>query len=179
MSLPYPIIDQDHERFGSLVQKGPKGTEMLLYWIKVAQIQGKTYEKLFSPAAFLRPPNERAQIATELVQALDHAWTERGEASALDFAFATTAPPNSSQKKLGRGPNKAETPSKRNRAVLTYPTSAQLSLGALPVPRRYIEGAVLYLANQSTDAKAYILRFFWRCKFAAPLHRLGNGFANA
>ncbi|KAF2450389.1 hypothetical protein P171DRAFT_479480 [Karstenula rhodostoma CBS 690.94] len=87
MSLPYPNIDSDHARFGSLVQQGQKGTELLLYWIKIAQIQSKVYEKLFSPAGFLQPMNERARTATELVAALNKAWTERGEASVFDFAF--------------------------------------------------------------------------------------------
>lgn len=85
MSLPYPNIDSDHARFGSLVQQGQKGTELLLYWIKIAQIQGKVYEKLFSPAGFLRPMNERARTATELVDAINKAWTERGEVSAFEF----------------------------------------------------------------------------------------------
>ncbi|KAL1608577.1 hypothetical protein SLS60_003521 [Paraconiothyrium brasiliense] len=87
MSLPYPNIDTDHARFGSLVQQGQKGTELLIYWIKIAQIQGRTYEKLFSPAGFLRSMEERALAATELVDALNKAWTERGEASAFDFAY--------------------------------------------------------------------------------------------
>ncbi|KAL5466474.1 hypothetical protein PMIN06_000078 [Paraphaeosphaeria minitans] len=87
MSLPYPNIDSDHARFGSLVQQGQKGTELLLYWIKIAQIQGRVYEKLFSPAGFLRPMSERARTATELADALNKAWTERGEASAFDFAY--------------------------------------------------------------------------------------------
>jgi hypothetical protein len=86
MSLPYPNIDSDHARFGSLVQQGQKGDELLLYWIKIAQIQGKVYEKLFSSAAFLTPMNERVHTANELVAELNKAWTGRGEASAFDFA---------------------------------------------------------------------------------------------
>ncbi|KAL5419790.1 hypothetical protein PMIN03_000390 [Paraphaeosphaeria minitans] len=85
MSLPYPNIDSDHARFGSLVQQGQKGTELLLYWIKIAQIQGRVYEKLFSPAGFLRPMSERARTATELADALNKAWTERGETVKLTF----------------------------------------------------------------------------------------------
>lgn len=85
MSLPYPNIDADHARFGSLVQQGYKGTNMLLYWIKTAQVQSKAYEKLFSPAGISRPLEERAQTATELVDALNQAWSDRGEVSALAF----------------------------------------------------------------------------------------------
>ena len=79
MALPYPNIDSDHARFGSLVQQGQKGTEMLLYWIKVAQIQGKAYEELFSPAGKLKPVDDRAHTANKLVAALNQAWSERGE----------------------------------------------------------------------------------------------------
>ncbi|CAI6230604.1 unnamed protein product [Periconia digitata] len=87
MSLPYPVVDHDHERFSALVQMGNKGNSMLLYWIKVAQIQGKTYEKLFSPAAFCKSPEERAQTAKELVEEMNHIWAERGEASVFDLFF--------------------------------------------------------------------------------------------
>jgi len=38
-----------------------QGVEMLAYWVKVARVQGQTYEKLFSPAAFLRTPEERTR----------------------------------------------------------------------------------------------------------------------
>ncbi|KAF1976609.1 fungal-specific transcription factor domain-containing protein [Bimuria novae-zelandiae CBS 107.79] len=85
LSLPYPDVDSDHTRFGSLVQQGQKGTQMLLYWIGVAQIQGQVYEKLFSPAGFLRPPEERARTAKELVESLNKCWSERGETVKLTF----------------------------------------------------------------------------------------------
>lgn len=87
MSLPYPNIDSDHARFGSLVQQGHRGTALLLYWIKLAQIQGRVYEKLFSPAAFLQPMSERARMANDLVEELNKAWTERGEVSVFDFIY--------------------------------------------------------------------------------------------
>lgn len=57
----------------------PPVTDTLVYWIKVAQVQGSTYEKLFSPAAFLKSDEERARICVDLVNQLDQAWTARGE----------------------------------------------------------------------------------------------------
>jgi hypothetical protein len=87
MSLPYP--DLSKEAAGPLATF-PKGILMQVYWIKTAQIQGLTYERLFSPAAFLKTPEERKAIGKELVNALNHAWTERGDASILDFKFLGT-----------------------------------------------------------------------------------------
>ncbi|KAJ4287806.1 hypothetical protein N0V90_012510 [Kalmusia sp. IMI 367209] len=128
MSLPYPNIDSDHARFGSLVQQGQKGTEMLLYWIKVAQIQGKAYEKLFSPAGFLRPMDERALAATELVDSLNRAWSERGEASAFDFAFLGIDYGDSSAKQPIADPNQTGPPSMRKRWRYVFPTRTQQNL---------------------------------------------------
>ena len=84
MSLPYP--DLSKEVPGPLATF-PKGITMQIYWIKVSQIQGLAYERLFSPAAFLKTPQERKQIGQELVDALNLAWAERGDASILDFKF--------------------------------------------------------------------------------------------
>lgn len=81
MSLPYPVVDHDHERFSALVQMGNQGSSMLLYWVKLAEIHGKTYEHLFSPAAFCKSTEQRAQTATELVSAMHQIWAERGEVS--------------------------------------------------------------------------------------------------
>ncbi|KAF2193182.1 hypothetical protein K469DRAFT_730100 [Zopfia rhizophila CBS 207.26] len=78
MSLPYPVTTQGCN---------PIAPNILLYWIKVAQIQGQTYERLFSPAAFLKSDEERAQVASELTNALNHAWGERGDASELDISW--------------------------------------------------------------------------------------------
>lgn len=113
MSLPYPNIDSDHARFGSLVQQGQRGTDMLLYWIKVAQIQGTAYEKLFSPAGFLRPMDERARTATELVDSLNECWSERGEVSAFDFAFLGIE--YGAAEKFGKDSEKTDLPSQRKR----------------------------------------------------------------
>ncbi|KAF2676907.1 hypothetical protein K458DRAFT_424397 [Lentithecium fluviatile CBS 122367] len=129
MSLPYPQLDTKHMPLASPMP-GSLGTEMLLFWIKVAQIQGKVYEKLFSPAAFLKPPEERAQIATQLVEALNHTWTERGDASALDFAFIAAGGTPASSKKVPTGPDFMNLPSKRQRTVFSFPTITQQSIGS-------------------------------------------------
>jgi hypothetical protein len=89
--------------------------QMLGYWIKVARVQGETYEKLFSPAAFLKAPEERTRIASELVSALNEAWNERGDARVIDVpttagAYAQNSIPRNSS------PNDTELPSKRKRS---------------------------------------------------------------
>jgi hypothetical protein len=81
ISLPFPSHAPTQDSYS------PQGIRLHVYWIKVAQIQGQTYEKLFSPAAFQRPANERAQIASQLLNDLNQAWTDRGDASILDFKF--------------------------------------------------------------------------------------------
>ncbi|KAF1945190.1 fungal-specific transcription factor domain-containing protein [Clathrospora elynae] len=78
ISLPFILSDDDADV--------PEGTKMLAYWIKVARVQGQTYEKLFSPAAFLKTREERTRTAIELVDALTLAWYERGETNVIDFA---------------------------------------------------------------------------------------------
>ncbi|KAF2472790.1 fungal-specific transcription factor domain-containing protein [Lindgomyces ingoldianus] len=75
MSLPFPAVGESCDPLFA----SAKGSEIQLYWIKVAQIQGQTYERLFSPAAFMKSEQERAQTAAELVNALNRAWSERGE----------------------------------------------------------------------------------------------------
>ncbi|KAJ6280605.1 fungal-specific transcription factor domain-containing protein [Bipolaris maydis] len=57
---------------------GSEGNKMLPYWVKVAKVQGKTYESLFSAAAFLNTQTERYQTAVSLVRAMEQAWHERG-----------------------------------------------------------------------------------------------------
>ncbi|KAF2736701.1 hypothetical protein EJ04DRAFT_510814 [Polyplosphaeria fusca] len=81
ISLPFPTNSNTENCFSN------SGIQMHLYWIKIAQIQGRTYEKLFSPAAFHQPAAERARIASQLVSELEQAWAERGDASVLDLAF--------------------------------------------------------------------------------------------
>ncbi|EUC47715.1 hypothetical protein COCMIDRAFT_89316 [Bipolaris oryzae ATCC 44560] len=57
---------------------------MLPYWVKVAKVQGQTYESLFSAAAFLNTQTERQQIAMSLVRAMEQAWHERGHVGITD-----------------------------------------------------------------------------------------------
>jgi hypothetical protein len=58
----------------------PNGKKMLNYWVKVGRVQGQIYERLFSPAAFLESPESRTRTAVELVNAMNQAWFERGDA---------------------------------------------------------------------------------------------------
>ncbi|KAF2708656.1 hypothetical protein K504DRAFT_467892 [Pleomassaria siparia CBS 279.74] len=74
MSLPYPqSAEVSHLKTSQPV------TRTLVYWIKVAQIQGSTYELLFSPAAFHKSAEERSRISETLVKELDQAWAAREE----------------------------------------------------------------------------------------------------
>lgn len=45
ISLPFVVSSNPDD-------KNPESSDMLSYWIKVARVQGLTYEKLFCPAAF-------------------------------------------------------------------------------------------------------------------------------
>jgi hypothetical protein len=97
------------------MQPGTDGKQMLSYWIKVARVQGQTYEKLFSPAAFLNSTDERTRTAVELVNAMNQAWYERGEASVMEFAGVRhknglSAP---SPTIINSSPNDTEIPSRR------------------------------------------------------------------
>lgn len=164
MSLPYPNIDSDHARFGSLVQQGQKGTELLCYWIKVAEIQGKTYEKLFSPAGSLRPLDERARTAKELVDAMNKAWSERGEASAFKFSYLDLD--------FGRAEKSSEAlwvrpASKPWRYVLPATTESNLTgpdMSYDEIEEVDDSGAVT-LADGWLDSKTYISRLFRLCKY--------------
>ncbi|KAF2108829.1 fungal-specific transcription factor domain-containing protein [Lophiotrema nucula] len=132
MSLPYPDT-----RTSGGYSAYPNGAKMHLYWVKMAQIQGLVYEKLFSPAAFLKPFEERAQIAADLVYSLEQTWTERGASSAMDFTQVREQTPSNS-----KGPNETPAPSTIPRAPLVYPTTVQISLGASLSPMKYIEGTL-------------------------------------
>lgn len=110
ISLPY-VTDKIDATLGR------DGTAMLSYWIKVARVQGQTYERLFSPAAFLSSQEERTRVAADLVNTMNTAWFERGDASATDLPLAghslnrhlqPEGPGNSS-------PNETELPSRRKR----------------------------------------------------------------
>ncbi|CAN9407683.1 unnamed protein product [Alternaria alternata] len=64
---------------------GFKGGDKLIYWVKVAKVSGQIYEKLYSPAAFRRPSEERSRAAAALVEAMNKAWSERGQGSIMEM----------------------------------------------------------------------------------------------
>lgn len=110
------------------------GSQMIAYWIKVAKIQGQTYEKLFSPAAFLKSPEVRMHTATQLVNAMNQAWYERGEANVTDLAPLTMVEDLSKRRKIAvASPNDTELPSKRKRFV-------KQPFGTSLPPDQYIQG---------------------------------------
>lgn len=88
--ISLPFLDPSNLETGEPSSR-PSGFNQQVYWAKVAQIQGRLYEQLFSPASFLKPVQERAHIANELVLAMNQAWAERGDASVLEFVFQGTA----------------------------------------------------------------------------------------
>lgn len=103
---------------GDEALNGTEGSKMLAYWVKVAQVQGQTYEKLFSPAAFLRSPTERTRIAVDLVDAMNMAWYERGDASMGDLTNfrgfkSHTLHRRKATYTANSSPNETEVPSKR------------------------------------------------------------------
>ncbi|KAJ4401297.1 hypothetical protein N0V91_008073 [Didymella pomorum] len=110
-------------------------SQMMAYWIKVAKVQGQTYEKLFSPAAFLKNPEERIRTSMNLIDAMNQAWYERGEASVMDFTPLTTGQDFSKRRKVAMAsPNDTELPSKRKRFV-------QQPFGTSLPPEEYIQGS--------------------------------------
>lgn len=111
-------------------------SQMMTYWIKVAKVQGQTYEKLFSPGAFRNSPEVRVTTAIELIKAMNQAWFERGEASLLDFTPLTTGDDLSKRRKAMASPNDTEVPSKRKRFV-------QQPFGTSLPPDEYIQGMVI------------------------------------
>ena len=111
----------------------------MAYWIKVAKVQGQTYEKLFSPAAFLKNPEERIRTSMNLIDAMNQAWYERGEASVMDFTPLTTGQDFSKRRKVAMAsPNDTELPSKRKRFV-------QQPFGTSLPPEEYIQGTAPYM----------------------------------
>ncbi|KAJ4984606.1 fungal specific transcription factor domain-containing protein [Stagonosporopsis vannaccii] len=110
-------------------------SQMMAYWIKIAKVQGQTYEKLFSPAAFLRSPEDRLSTAVDLINAMNQAWYERGEASVMDFTPLNTGEDKSKRRKIAMAsPNDTEVPSKRKRFV-------QQPFGTSLPPDEYIQGS--------------------------------------
>lgn len=114
-------------------------SEMMTYWIKVAKVQGQTYEKLFSPAAFLRSQEDRTRTAIELVDTMNQAWYDRGDASMMNFTpVASNGEPAKRKAFSAASPNDTEVPSKRKRSVW------QQSAGNSMPPDEYIQGMKLY-----------------------------------
>lgn len=120
ISLPF-VTDS-----GATGDAGRDGDNMLAYWIKTARVQGQTYEKLFSPAAFLKAPEERTRTAVELVNGMNQAWYERGSATAADMSSKYAAANIGMQKPVHKNlsPNDTELPSTRlaNWTALFGPT---------------------------------------------------------
>ncbi|KAI4650118.1 uncharacterized protein J4E78_008400 [Alternaria triticimaculans] len=112
ISLPFVVSSDPND-------KHAESSAFLSYWIKVARVQGLTYEKLFCPAAFTRSTEERTRIAIELVNSLNQAWYERGDASIVDFSQQGQTyhlgTPRSN--KIGNSPNETPLPSQYKRYV--------------------------------------------------------------
>jgi hypothetical protein len=93
------------------------------YWVKVAQIQGWTYEKLFSPTAFLATPEQRIRTAVDLIGSMNQVWN--GEPSPIPQPVMTS-------------PGEKELPSVRRR--LLQKSGAEVS------PENVIKGRQTHLA---------------------------------
>lgn len=98
---------------------GFEGSHMLIYWAKVAKVQGQIYKKLFSPAAFRTPLEERSRTAVALINAMNKAWSERGQSSIMGFTNTLS-------------PNETEVPSQRKKSLY------EMSQAALE-PAAYIQ----------------------------------------
>jgi hypothetical protein len=71
---------------------GFEGGDMLLYWAKVARIQGQIYERLYSPGAFSKTSTKRSQIADALMKALHTAWREKSATSVVNITNPLDSP---------------------------------------------------------------------------------------
>lgn len=94
---------------------GFEGSRMLLYWAKVARVQGQIYEKLYSPDAFTKTPSKRRRIAVTLINALHQAWRERDgtnvlSTSSLSNPSETEVPSNREQRSY-EGPENSKSKS--------------------------------------------------------------------
>lgn len=87
-----------------------KPTQMLSYWVKVARIQGLTYEKLFCPASFLKTTEERLATAIDLINGMNQAWYERDDVKAFRRATLGQNVNGVTQQSPGMGPSPNETP---------------------------------------------------------------------
>ena len=93
------------------------GGGVLIYWIKVAQIQGRTYEKLFSPTAFLATPEQRIRTAVDLIGSMNQAWYERGDADIKELLGIWDGEPSPMPQLVMTSPGEKELPSVRRRLL--------------------------------------------------------------
>ncbi|KAL1795657.1 hypothetical protein ACET3X_005881 [Alternaria dauci] len=131
ISLPF-VVSRDPN------DQNPESSDMLSYWIKVARVQGLTYEKLFCPAAFLKSTEERTRTAIELVNTLNQIWYERGDASRMDFSQPGSTFTLASERAsvIGHAPNETPLPSQYKRYVHKSP-----HMGRDPGISEYIQGS--------------------------------------
>jgi hypothetical protein len=109
-------------------------SRMLSYWVKVARVQGLTYEKLFCPASFLQSTEERTAIAIDLINAMNQAWYEREDVKAVNHANFGKNVNGVTQRTMGVGhsPNETPLPSQLKRYM-------QQSLNQEPDANEYIQ----------------------------------------
>ncbi|EMD85979.1 hypothetical protein COCC4DRAFT_146409 [Bipolaris maydis ATCC 48331] len=112
-------------------------TRMLSYWVKVARVQGLTYEKLFCPASFLQSTEERTAVATDLINAMNQAWAERHDVKAVNRANFGKNINNVPQRVVGvaHSPNKTPLPSQLKRYI-SQPLNKECDAN------EYIQGAL-------------------------------------
>lgn len=103
ISLPF-VYESMHDK--SVYRQ----THMLSYWVKVARIQGLTYEKLFCPASFLKTTEERMATAIDLINAMNQAWYERDDVKAFSRATLGKNINSGTQHSMGIGPSPNDTP---------------------------------------------------------------------
>jgi hypothetical protein len=89
--------------------------EIMNYWVRVAQIQGQTYEKLFSPSAFLGTPEQRMRTAVGLIGSMNQAWYDRGEADVKELIGVWGTEPTRKPQPIIMSPGEKEVPSMRKR----------------------------------------------------------------
>ncbi|PSN71517.1 hypothetical protein BS50DRAFT_518657 [Corynespora cassiicola Philippines] len=121
ISLPYLVGEYINPPKDSSVEPAG-GSEMMIYWIKVAQIQGQAYEKLFSPAGSLKSPQERTKIAQDLVCTLDRAWAERGDGFNMDFSMGSKAIKEKLRKLHGTLPSNGGDKTFKRKRYSPYPS---------------------------------------------------------
>lgn len=141
--LSLPFLDP-HARDLSDFATMPVAITQQVYWVKVAQIQGRIYEHLFSPASFTKSLQERVQAANELGLAMDQAWSERGNATVLDFVFQGTALKDMRKPVLPPEERlfSAQNPHRKRAEDMLNPTPVGHIRGGDSIPRRTMQDAL-------------------------------------